>query len=298
MAVNKARVERILCAVAFSPSSWRVVAWAASLARANDGEVRLFHVVAASDTATAAMPDADPERVLKKMSALAQRVPDRSRISAAVAEGDATTEILRHARLVKADLIAIGMHARDGSVSPLVARLAIDAPCPILVVDEAVATPIKHGALDHIVVAVNFLPASLAAADHAFGLARNVNAHVTVVHVLPEHWQGPAKTDANVDAERQLVEHHFRQLLHITFSGASGLDRDHTEVVTSGQPCVEIVRVAANRNADLIVMGIDATPTSLHDFGETTSCVMQFAQRTVLLVPERLSRTPHGGRSG
>ena len=51
-----------------------------------------------------------PERVLKKLSALAQPLPGRPRISTAVTEGEAISEILRHARLLKADLIAVGMH--------------------------------------------------------------------------------------------------------------------------------------------------------------------------------------------
>jgi hypothetical protein len=36
-------------------------------------------------------------------------------------------------------------------------------------------------------------------------------------------------------------------------------------------------------------MGIDARTQSRGEFGETTSCVMQFAGRSVLLVPERLA---------
>ena len=54
-------------------------------------------------------------------------------------------------------------------MSPLVTRLAVDAPCPVLVVDEKSAAPRRGDDLAHILVAVNFLPASLVAADHAFG---------------------------------------------------------------------------------------------------------------------------------
>ena len=58
--------------------------------------------------------------------------------------------------------------------------------------------------------------------------------------------------------------------------------------MASGRPGVEIVRIAASGNAELIVMGIDAPPKSPDGFGATTRCVMQLARRTVLLVPERL----------
>jgi hypothetical protein len=76
----------------------------------------------------------------------------------------------------------------------------------------------------------------------------------------------------------------------------SSTNRDRSDVVASGRPCVEIVRIADSTNVDLVVMGIDAPPKSPDAFGETTSCVMQFARRTVLLVPERLFAAPRPGR--
>jgi nucleotide-binding universal stress UspA family protein len=290
METSKHRLERVLCAVTFSPSARRVVAWAAALAGSNDAEVRLFHALANSEELASAMSEADSERVLTQLFALAQQLPGRPRISAAVTAGEAASEILRHARLINADLIAIGMHAEDGRVSRLVTRLALDAPCPVLVVDEGSMAPPRSGVLNQVLVAVNFLPASLAAADYAFALARLVGAQVTIVHVLPEHWEGPQRHDQNVEEARQFLEHHFRRLLQNAVSTASGVNRDHNEVVASGRPCVEIVRLATLREADLIVMGIDAPPKSAPAFGETTSCVMQFAGRTILLVPERLCR--------
>jgi nucleotide-binding universal stress UspA family protein len=296
MAESNIRFNRILCAVTFSPSSRHVVAWAASLAGPYDGEVRLLHILPGSNDGTLVSEEVEPERVLTKLFALAQRLRERPRISAAVTEGDVAAEILRHARLVNADLIAVGMRARDESVSPLIARLAIHAPCPVLVVDERSTAPIKRGAVDHILVAVNFLPASLAAAEYAFALARTARAQVSVVHVLREHWDGPERRDPNVDEARRRVEHHFRQWLQLVVTGASGVNRDLSELVTSGRPCAEIVRIATSRDADLIVMGLDAGPESPHEFGETASCVMQFAGRTVLLVPERLFRAPRGSR--
>jgi nucleotide-binding universal stress UspA family protein len=296
MAITNLRIERVLCAVTFSPSARRVVAWAAALAAANDAEMRLIHALPNADRRGSA-PEGDSEHVLRKLFALAQHLPGRPRISAAVTEGDAASEILRHARLVKADLLAVGMHAQDGSVSQLVTRLAVDAPCPVLVVDERSMIPATGAALENILAAVNFLPASLAAADYAFALARTVGAQVTVVHVLPEYWEGPPRRDSNVYETRQFVEQHFRRLLQIAVSTVSGGNRDRSEVVTSGKPCVEIVRLANARDADLVVMGIDGRPTAAGQFGETTSCVMQFAGKAVLLVPERLFVAPRVGRS-
>ncbi len=288
MAWSSIRLDRILCAVTFSPASRPVVARAASLAEPYDGEVRLLHVLPSSDERAAAQPDADTERALTQLFALARGLSGRPRISAAATEGDTVAEILRHARLVHADLIAIGMHAQDGSVSSLAARIAVHAPCPVLAVDENAKSSDSCGAPYQLVVAIDFRPASLAAADYAFAVARTMRAQVTAVHVLPERWEGRQRNDANVDETRRLVEDHFRRLLQTAVSAISGSARDRSELVASGRPCVEIVRIAHARNADLIVMGIDAGQTSLEAFGGTTNGVMQFAGRSVLLVPERL----------
>lgn len=135
MATSNVRFHRILCAVTLSESSRRVVACAASLAGLCGGEVRLFHALPPPDGRVASVAEPDPERALEKLFALARDLPGRPRISAAVTEGDAAAEILRHARLARPDLIAVGMHAQTGRMSPLVAQLVTEAPCPVLAVD-------------------------------------------------------------------------------------------------------------------------------------------------------------------
>jgi len=232
---------------------------------------------------------------LKKLFALASQVPGRQRISAAVTEGDVGSEILRYAELVKADLIVIGMHARDGGVSRLATRLAVDAPCPVVAVDETQTPRSANAVLRHILVAVNFLPGSLAAAHYGFALARPAGARVTVAHVVPERWEGPRRSDHNVDEMRRIVEQQFRQCLRIAIGEPSGASYGHSEFVTSGQPCVEIVRVVAARDVDLIVMGIDHDAVTPLQLGETIEYVMQFAQRSVVLVPGRLFRPDNRG---
>jgi universal stress protein A len=301
MASHDIHVNRILCAVTFSPSTRGVIEWAARLAEAYGAELRLFHVQSSGEPLGAEPLERDTQRVLSRMSTLAGQLRGGVRISAAVTDGDAATEILRHARLVQADLIAIGMRARDGTVSPLIRQIAIAAPCPVLAVQGFGELPPAHhgGSLaGEVLCAVNFLPASLAAADYAFALGRTTAARVTVVHILPEHWDGPERHDANITEARMLLEHHFRQLLQIAVSDVSVSGRDASEIVTSGRPCIEIVRIARNRKADLMVMGIDAEHASSEEFGETTACVMQFAQCAVLLVPQRPFLTPRTrGRS-
>ena len=275
------RIERILCAVTFSPSSCRVIAWAATLAGIYGAEVRLFHVVTHRAQREASTPGDAGERILNKLLALTRHLPGRVRISAGMTDGDVADELLQHARLIQADLVVMGMHSRDGSVTPLITSIAIDASCPVFAVDERTAPrPVAFGGaaqrVPELVCPVNFLPASLVAADYAFDLARATRARITLVHVLPERWDGPQRQDANADDMRRSSEHHFRHFLQTVVLGASGPGRHATEVVKSGEPCVEIVRLARTIPADFIVMGIDP----VHDrprLGATAGCVMQFA---------------------
>jgi nucleotide-binding universal stress UspA family protein len=290
-------VDRILCAVTFSPSARHVVESAASLAEAYGAELRLFHILRSTEGVSAAATDTDSERTLAKLFALARHVPGRPRISAAVTSGDAADEILRHARMVQADLIAIGMHAGDQTVSPVVEKVAIHAPCPVLVVPRPDDRPSRPRRAPHAVLCgVDFSPASLASASHAYRLAHGLGARVTFVHVLPERWEGPQRQDANLGAWRHALEHRFRSLLQDTISEVSGLG-DSSPVVVSGSPCVEIVRLARTGGADLVVMGIDAQQRSRNELGSTTSCVMHLAQTPVLLVPEHLFDMPQVTRA-
>jgi nucleotide-binding universal stress UspA family protein len=84
---------RILCAVTFSPSSRRVVAWAASLAGRYDGEVRVFHAMGTSNERAAAQSEADSEQV----------------------RGRPSVEIVRIANRRDADLIVMGIDAASKS---------------------------------------------------------------------------------------------------------------------------------------------------------------------------------------
>lgn len=77
-ATSTVRIERVLRAVTFAPSARRVIAWAASLAGANEGEVRLFHAFPRAVERASATSEPDSERALTKLFALATHLPGPS----------------------------------------------------------------------------------------------------------------------------------------------------------------------------------------------------------------------------
>ena len=279
-------ITRILCAVTLSPSARHVVEWAASLADAYEAELRLFHVLPNTEDVAVSASETDPERALAKLFALARHVPRRTRISAAVANGDAAAEILRHSRLVHADVIAIGMRAGEDTETSVVGTVAIDAPCPLLVVGRAEGGMSPRPTPRRLLCQVNFSAASLTGADYASRLARGLGAQVTFAHVLPDHWEELERHDPDLRTRQQALEHRVRRLLEDTISEMSGPLGESSVVAVSGCPCVEIVRLSRTGGADLIVMGIDAEHESWDAVRRTTSCVIHFARAPVLLVPQ------------
>jgi nucleotide-binding universal stress UspA family protein len=296
------RIGRILCAVTFSPSSGRVIDWAATLADIYGAEVRLFHVLTPPAAYEMSAAGDASEGIMNKLIALTRHLPGRTRISAGVTYGGVADELLQHARLIQADLVVMGMHSRDGRVTPLIASIANEASCPVFAVDArsaprpaAFAGAARCG--PELVCPVNFRPASLAGADYAVGLGRATRARITLVHVLPERWDGPQREDANADDLRRASEHQFRHLLQAVVPGPSGPGRHVTDVVKSGEPAAEIVRLARTIPADFIVMGIDAVHDGSAPLGATAGCIVQFANCSVLLVPQRLLAAPVSRRS-
>jgi nucleotide-binding universal stress UspA family protein len=280
-------ITRILCAVTLSPSARHVVEWAASLAGAYEAELRLFHVLQNTGDVTVSASDTDPERALAKLFALARHVPRRTRLSAAVANGDAAAEILRHSRLLHADVIAIGMHVGEATGISVVGTVAIDAPCPLLVVGRAEGGMSPRSTPRRLLCPVNFSAASLTGANYASRLARGLGAQVTFAHVLPDDGEELERHDPNLRTRQQALERRGRRVLEDTIIEMLGPLGESSVVAVSGCPCVEIVRLSRTGSADLIVMGIDGEHGSWDALRRTTNSVIHFARVPVLLVPER-----------
>jgi nucleotide-binding universal stress UspA family protein len=177
-------------------------------------------------------------------------------------DGRVVPEILREAEALPADLIVIGTHGRSGfdrlvlgSVAEKVLR---KAECPVLTVP-----PIGPAAVDatapfkSILCAVDFSIMSQQALNAAVELANRFGSTLIVLHVSDwafgdEHMDRmPA---AIIDLGRNLKEQAGRQLRE--FAAGVRAERPPVELVALGRPAREIVHVALEYAADLIVMGI------------------------------------------
>jgi universal stress protein A len=109
--------------------------------------------------------------------------------------------------------------------------------------------------------------------------------HLHVVHVIK---QGLYETEANTgaaDADRQrLLDHADLQLRALMMRGGLAVSRDRIHLL-QGEPAFEIKRLAAELDAELVIVGSHCKPSDwLQLPGPTTNCVIQGISTDVMAV--------------
>lgn len=296
-------LRRILCPIDFSEHSARAVRRARALADWYSAEVRLLHAYHVLPIAPFA-PEMQPALLLteeyraelaRELLRFAEsRGPFRTPPQTAVAEGAPAASILAAARDWAADLIVIGTHGRSGlprfvlgSVAEQVLR---HAPCPVLTVPAHTASDEDRPAFSRILCAVDFSPCSTRGLDYAISLAQEADATLTVVHVfelqgaLPERWRA-ALTPHAIQQELLALESERRERLARAVPPDVRTYCTVETVMAGGTSYREILRLSAERDADLIVLGVNGRSAADRlFFGATTSHVVRQAECPVLTI--------------
>jgi nucleotide-binding universal stress UspA family protein len=297
-------IRRILCPTDLSDVAPRAFDHALALARYHQAEVELAYVsepLLPGPVAPASYPPwavLDPAVRGRLQSALeALSAPAREKgvpVHFGVYEGRVVPEILGRARSWPADVVVMGTHGRSGferwvlgSVTEKVLR---KAPCPVLTVPPPAGELHPDGSVlfRRIVCPVDFSGASLTALAYALKLAEESCAEITVLHVLEwmvEDEPGARMAGFDVPEFRRYLEKDARDRLKtIVPEDAHNWCRPREEVV-GGRPWREVLRVAEEARADLVVMGVRGrNPVDLAVFGSTTQHVVRGARCPVLVV--------------
>jgi nucleotide-binding universal stress UspA family protein len=211
-------------------------------------------------------------------------------------EGSAVVEILARAEALSSDLIVMGTHGRSGlerlvlgSVTEKVLR---KASCPVLSVPRRIrdAVPVPPVLFKKILCAIDFSDCSTRALDYAMSLTQEAAARLTVLHVLELLPEAPAVATGAVPAWPQQVaeylaevEEERRQRLGAAIPESV---REYCEVDTvlaRGTPYQAVLRVAAEQQSDLIVIGIHGrSAADLLFFGSTAQHLVRQALCPVL----------------
>jgi nucleotide-binding universal stress UspA family protein len=295
-------LTRILCSVDFSDTSRRAVQYAVSLARWHDARLSILHVFAAVPAAGAmsgagatGLPPALTLQHVDRDALLAQL---RAFVGAAVPEcspelllqeaPDVRAEILAEAGAFHVDLIVMGSHGRSGlprlllgSVADAVLR---QAPCPVLVVSPHASEP-TDVPFKRIICPVDFSPASRCAVNYALTLAQEGDAEITLAHSIdlaPELREYAMWARIDVDAIRAVALQRLRDLVP---ESARDCCTVRTELA-EGRPHRDVLRLASERHADVIVMGAHGRgAVDRLVFGSNTYAVIRDAVCPVLTVP-------------
>lgn len=309
-------IRRILCPIDFSDVSRSALDHALAIAHWYESSVSLLHVAAIVPTADSwpghsfppsmILTAGDREAVLTSMRQFAS-IDSTSTIPVQyeIAEGGAAPEILAKAEAIRADLIVLGTHGRSGferlvlgSVAEKVLRKAAS---PVLSVPPHVAgTTGARGLFTRILCAVDFSDCSMRALNYATSLAQEADARLTVVHVVELVPQLPAELhETTLAGPRSLQEYisaaeiDARERLKEAVPDAVRANCTVDTVVVRGKSYREILRIAAEQQSNLIVIGIHGRGAlDLMFFGSTAQHVVRQASCPVLTL--RRNGAPQG----
>src|SRR5687767_5244047 len=292
-------IKRILCPVDFSEFSRHALDSAVAIARQQHAAITALYVIPPIQTTYPAIGLGAYVPYVYTVDDLKEFQKTLERFVAAVdypvaavsVEAVVVDEILKRAADLPADLIVMGTHGRSGFdrlvLGSVAERVLVKAKCPVLAVPRRAAdvAPLAGRLFQNVVCPIDFSPSSLAALQYAEGLAR-AGATLRVLHVverLPAWQLVPAMASGAADDPLVIIQQ-ARQRVHKVIPAGLPATDPVQEIVTEGDAGDEIVKVAADGHADVIVMGAHAGRAGLLGFGSTTHDVLRGAACPVLSV--------------
>ena len=213
-----------------------------------------------------------------------------------IASGKPAHEILRVARERGSDLIVMASHGSTGFrklfFGSTTERVLRETLVPVLVTPggDVAALDLEEArrAIRRVLVPVDLTAASAHQLDIAGRLAAALSLPLVVVHVIEplRSVVSTHGTPSTVETERR-----YRAEAELERAADSCAGAPRTEaLVVYGEPAEEIVKVASDRDAGLIVMGLHSSPVLGPRMGSVTYRVLCLAHRLVLALPPTAAR--------
>jgi nucleotide-binding universal stress UspA family protein len=289
------QLKNLLFATDFSEASESALPFAVALGRRYDATVHALHVLTPTPFASGSFAltsvgfEAETESALAAMQKLESQlsgVQYRVILERAVDVWCGVEQVMQDNSI---DLIVLGTHGRTGAQRFLLGSVAEEifrrSSCPVLTVGPAVRTSAHHGGRFHrILFATDHTPASEAAAPYAISLAENNQARLVLLHVAPPIEPGKA------DRKSELSVAEMIQRLYDTVPPHAQLSIPPEVAIEYGRPADKIIEAAAQRSADLIVLGVRTArghlSSATHVERATAHEIVAYATCPVLTVRE------------
>jgi nucleotide-binding universal stress UspA family protein len=302
------RIQRILCPIDFSDFSRHAFDRALAIARSHDATVTALHVVPIA-LATPVLPYVEPAslgpfemppgeraRIFENLHRFLETDHTLGDLVAleTTAAHDVPRGILAHSNRLPADLIVMGTHGRSGverlMLGSVTEKILRKARPPVLTVPAAAPADALTAArpFARILCALDFSDCAMSAFRYARALAEESNASLAVLHAIelaPPGYDPLIGPPLDLPGYRLACERAVRDRLHNVIPAAARTSLDVEEIVVSGKPHHEILRVANEWRADLVVLGMHGR--NVLDrvlFGSTVEPVVRRAHCPVLTV--------------
>lgn len=305
--------RNILFPTDFTSHARAALKYAAAFARSGGGRIVLFSVQSAKVPANLLTL---PERIFEEQEnkwllqlrsqvrdLLADPLFNGIEVEPVIVEGDPAPEIARAVREFEIDLVTVVTHGRRGWTRALwgstAEEIIAEAPCPVLTI-----RPPQHDFVEHrgshselrvhrVLLSTNFKPSSAAATQVARKLAQLTGAELHAVYVIGDYFEQismvfPEGGLTALSRMRTYVRERMAQLAREEGDGA-------VTHIAEGKPYEEIVRLAAETDADLIVIGTNVHASVFGGapvLGSEIERVVRNAPCPVLCVPATKVLTP------
>jgi len=256
-------LTKILVTTDFSEVSDRALDYAIALARRYDARIYLAHVITPDpfQFAEPQLAQATYEKVRQAaeegitdilISGKLRGVPHEVLME----EGNVWPTLDKLITEHEIDLVVVGTHGRGKVQKILIGSVAEEifrqADCAVLTVGPGVkGDTAREVELKSILFATDFGPGAERAAAHAFSLAQEHDARVTLLHVIES---AAAYTEESVARQREINVVRMKQLMP---PGSEDWCKPEFRV-TFGSAVEEILIAAREAKADLVVMGAKA----------------------------------------
>jgi len=299
----------ILCPIDFSEASAGALRYAAAIADHFAARLILLSVedpllTQAADLGTGVLWTAEEcKHEIEQFAAkiLGADMPALTALEYEAAVGKPAPEILRIAREQGCDLIVISTHGLTGIrklfFGSTTERVLRETTQPVLITPPLDPGPVRvedaRRLIRRILVPVDLSPASIHQVQIARGLAEALDLRLILAHVI-EPLQSRLATRLNlpmVEADRRSIVDGGMSELMATIP----LRLRPEALVAYGDPAEELAKVAHDRQAGLIVVGLHGSPLLGPRMGSVTYRLLCLCPTLVLALPPQPHTVSEGG---
>lgn len=292
-------ITRVLCPIDFSACSRRALDHAIAIGRWFGADIDVLYVTPeALMTGRAEMQmrlevlrtEAHADAIEQTKRFVEAAGASDLKIHVSVERGDPAAVIVAGAPSSAAGLVVMGTHGRSGFerflLGSVTERVLRRIRCPLVTVPPQAAEAPARTMFTRVLCPVDFSAPSALALEYASSLVEVTGGSLIVLHAIEEFADEPREYRRLSDPEyRRQLEEEARSLLRAALASRLPRTRAPEELIVAGRAHTGILRIAAEREVDTIVMGIRGR--NVVDrllLGSTTDRVVRAASCPVLTV--------------